>query len=155
MKTLIVGIARSGTSALYFKLKQALPETTWCLYEPPCFDSSDPGGSPSVLAKIVIGPPGEFDYTSFRDFDKKIMIVRDPRDNVVSRVLYGPCATEVFRRDKAKIARFYPGVALQGGRSRQHIRVGVDRVVSQPHRSKLGGATVGAFRPGAGLPPDE
>src|SRR5258708_35181889 len=101
MKTLIVGIARSGTSALYFKLKQALPETTCCLYEPPCFDPSDPGGSPNVLAKIVIGPPGEFDYTSFREFDKKIMIVRDPRDNVVSGVLYGPCATEVFRRDKA------------------------------------------------------
>jgi hypothetical protein len=106
MKTLIVGIARSGTSALYFKLRQALPETTWCLYEPPCFDPLDPGGSPNVLAKIVIGPPGEFDCTSFRQFDKKIMIVRDPRDNVISRVLYGPCATEVFRRDKAKIAVF-------------------------------------------------
>jgi hypothetical protein len=106
MKTLIVGIARSGTSALYFKLKQALPEITWCLYEPPCFDPSDPGGSPNVLAKIVIGPPDEFDYTSFRGFDKKIMIVRDPRDIVVSRVLYGPCATEAFRRDKAKIAVF-------------------------------------------------
>ena len=106
MKTLIVGIARSGTSALYFKLKQALPESTWCLYEPPHFDPSDPGGSANVLAKIVIGRPGAFDYTSFREFDKKIMIVRDPRDNVVSRVLYGPCATETFRNDEAKIAAF-------------------------------------------------
>jgi hypothetical protein len=106
MKILIVGIARSGTSALYFKLKEALPEATWCLYEPPRFDPSDPGGSPDVLAKIVIGPPGEFDYTSFREFDKKIMIVRDPRDNIVSRILYRPCATEAFRKDKAKIAVF-------------------------------------------------
>jgi hypothetical protein len=106
MRTLIVGIARSGTSALYFKLKQALPNTTWCLFEPPRFDPSDPGASADVLAKIVIGPPDDFDYTSFRAFDKKVMIVRDPRDNVVSRLLYGPCATEVFRKDKAKVAVF-------------------------------------------------
>ena len=66
MKTLIVGIARSGTSALYFKLKQALPESTWCLYEPARFDPTDPGSSANVLAKIVIGRPGAFDYTSFR-----------------------------------------------------------------------------------------
>ena len=70
------------------------------------FDPSDPGSSANVLAKIVIGRPGAFDYTSFREFDKKIMIVRDPRDNVVSRVLYGPCATEAFRNDEAKIAAF-------------------------------------------------
>jgi hypothetical protein len=106
MKTLIVGISRSGTSALYFKLKQALPDSTWCLYEPPRFDPSDPGGSPNVLAKILIGPPSDFDYTSFREFDKKIMIVRDPRDNIVSQLLYAPCATESLRRDKAKIAVF-------------------------------------------------
>jgi hypothetical protein len=106
MKTLIVGIARSGTSALYFKLKQALPESTWCLYEPAHFDPSDPGSSANVLAKIVIGRPGEFDYASFRQFDKKIMMVRDPRDNIVSRILYAPCATETFRKDEAKVAAF-------------------------------------------------
>jgi hypothetical protein len=106
MKTLIVGIARSGTSALYFKLKQALPESTWCLYEPAHFDPSESAGSTDVLAKIVIGLPGEFDYTSFRRFDRKIMMVRDPRDNIVSRILYAPCATEAFRNDKAKVAAF-------------------------------------------------
>lgn len=106
MKTLIVGIARSGTSALYFKLKKALPESTWCLYEPAHFDPSDPGSSANVLAKIVIGRPGEFDYASFRQFDKKIMMVRDPRDNIVSRILYAPCATEAFRTDEAKVAAF-------------------------------------------------
>jgi hypothetical protein len=106
MKILIVGIARSGTSALYFKLKQALPDTTWCLYEPPRFDSTDPGGLPDVLAKIVIGPADKFDYTSFCGFDRKIMIVRDPRDNLISRLLYHPCATAAFRADRAKIAVF-------------------------------------------------
>jgi hypothetical protein len=40
-KTLIVGIARSGTSALYFKLREALPPTTWCLFEPREIDPSE------------------------------------------------------------------------------------------------------------------
>jgi hypothetical protein len=106
MKVLIVGIARSGTSALYFKLKQALPESTWCLFEPAHFDPSDPGCPPNVLAKIVVGPPGRFHYDSFREFDRKIMMVRDPRDNIVSRILYRPCGTEAFRKDEAKIAAF-------------------------------------------------
>jgi len=106
MKTLIVGIARSGTSALYFKLKQGLPESTWCLFEPAHFNPSDPAGSANVLAKIVIGLPGEFDYASFRQFDRKIMMVRDPRDNIVSRILYAPCATAAFRKDEAKVAAF-------------------------------------------------
>ena len=57
-----------------------------------------------MLAKIVIGLPGEFEYASFRGFDKKIMLVRDPRDNIVSRLLYAPCATAEIRNDKAKIA---------------------------------------------------
>jgi hypothetical protein len=104
MKILIVGLARSGTTALYFKIKAALPEKTWCLYEPPRFDPSDPGGAPDVLAKILIAPPNTYDYASFRDFDKKIMIVRDPRDSTVSRILYRPCGSRVFRQDEAKVA---------------------------------------------------
>jgi hypothetical protein len=111
-KILIVGIARSGTSALYFKLKQALPESTWCLYEPRCFDPTDPGGSPNVLAKIVIGPPGgNFEYESFRGFDRKIMLVRDPRDNIISRLLYEPCSTGAFRNNKAKVEVFTRALA--------------------------------------------
>jgi hypothetical protein len=106
MKILIVGLARTGTTALYFKIKEALPEKTWCLYEPPRFDPSDPGGAPDVLAKILISLPNTFDYPSFRDFDKKIMIVRDPRDSLVSRVLYRPCGSQVFRQDETKVAAF-------------------------------------------------
>ena len=106
MKILIVGLGRSGTTALYFKIKQALPENTWCLYEPRRFDPFDPGGAPDVLAKILIAPPNIFDYPSFRDFDKRIMIVRDPRDSLVSRILYRPCGSRAFRGDEAKVAAF-------------------------------------------------
>jgi hypothetical protein len=106
MKILIVGLARSGTTALYFKIKQALPNTTWCLYEPPRFDPSDPGGFPDVLSKILITHTADFDYASFHDFEKRILIVRDPRDHLVSRLLYRACADAAFRNVDANVAGF-------------------------------------------------
>jgi hypothetical protein len=113
MRALITGIARSGTSALYFKLKQALPETTWCLFEPPQFDAADLYRQPDVLAKVVIGPPADFDYAPFRGFERKIMIVRDPRDNLVSRLLYHPCGTAAFREDETKVVTFINALRLK------------------------------------------
>src|SRR5271156_672070 len=106
MKILIVGLARSGTTALYFKIRQALPDKTWCLYEPSRFDPSDPGAAPDVLAKILISHTADFDYASFHDFDKRILIVRDPRDHLVSRLLYRACSDSKFRQDDTNVARF-------------------------------------------------
>jgi hypothetical protein len=106
VKTLITGIGRSGTSALYFKLQEALPPTTWCLFEPHALDPSALDASPDVLAKILIGMPYVSDPARLRAFDKKILMVRDPRDNLVSRLLYRPCGTAEIRRDEAKVAAF-------------------------------------------------
>lgn len=106
MRYLIVGGARSGTTALYFKMKQALPEMTWCLYEPAQFDPSGQGDVTHVLAKILIGRRQRSNYESFKGFDKKILIIRDPRDNMLSRLLYLPCGRESFRNDQSKLAIF-------------------------------------------------
>jgi hypothetical protein len=57
MRTLITGIARSGTLALYFKLKEALPETTWYLFEPRHIDAADLHLHPDVLAKTHRNAP--------------------------------------------------------------------------------------------------
>jgi hypothetical protein len=109
MKTLIVGLARSGTSALLFKLKSALPSTTWCLFEPSAFDPSAAAASENVLVKTIIGSPI---FDSFRDFDKKILLVRDPRDNLVSRLLYHPTGMAALRNDQMKVDTFVE--ALRG-----------------------------------------
>jgi hypothetical protein len=106
VKTLITGIGRSGTSALFFKLQKALPPTTWCMFEPHEIDPSALDAAPEVLAKIVTGMPYFSDPARLRAFDKKILIVRDPRDNLVSRLLYRPCGTADIRRDEAKVAAF-------------------------------------------------
>jgi hypothetical protein len=106
MKILVVGLARSGTTALYFKLKEGLPEKTWCLYEPPRFDPAHACESSDVLAKILISHTADFDYASFEAFEKRILIVRDPRDHLVSRLLYRACADPEFRQVDANVAGF-------------------------------------------------
>jgi hypothetical protein len=112
MDILIAGLARSGTTALFFKLKQAAPEISRCLYEPSRLDQPRLSGAPSVLAKIVIDDPDRLDYASFRDFNKKILITRDPRDNLLSHVLYRPCIPE-FRYDDSKLAMFTDALRLK------------------------------------------
>jgi hypothetical protein len=106
VKIIITGIGRSGTSALFSKLQQALPPTTWCLFEPSELDPSALVAVPDVLAKILIGAPYLSDPAGLRAFDKKILIVRDPRDNLVSRLLYRPCGTAEIRSDEVKVAAF-------------------------------------------------
>ena len=105
MKVLIVGLPKSGTTALYTKVKDVLPQETLSLYEPRRFDAAA-AQHKDVLAKILIGQVGDFDYRSFRDFERRILIVRDPRDHLVSRLLYRACADPLFRADDAMVSGF-------------------------------------------------
>ena len=86
-------------------MKQALPASTWCLYEPAHFDPSDPAGLANVLAKIVIGLPGEFDYTSFRQFDRKIIDESAIRATISSAVFF---TLHARRRRSARTRRRSP-----------------------------------------------
>lgn len=93
MKILIVGQGKSGTTALYSALEQSLPPGYTHLFEPLRYTSPSRDGR--ELAKVQINElsrPDEFD-----GFDKKILLVRDPRDNLVSRLLY-----EVYNNDFVK-----------------------------------------------------
>lgn len=84
MKILIAGQAKSGTTALYYAIKQSLPAEYNCLFEPNKYPVNDP--HECVLAKILIN--GNVNIEDFNLFQKKILLVRDPRDNLVSRLLY-------------------------------------------------------------------
>jgi hypothetical protein len=84
MKIVIAGAARSGTTALYYALKQSLPRNYAHKFEPRRYVPKP--GERGVLAKIIINSVdriGDFDC-----FDKRIFLIRDPRDVVVSAVLY-------------------------------------------------------------------
>jgi hypothetical protein len=101
MKIVIFGLAKSGTTAVFYKIKNSLPPDTVCLFEPQSFD---PGAvrkkgiksllsrrrERDVLAKVLpFRPHCSADVDGFSHFERPILIVRDPRDRLISRLLYG------------------------------------------------------------------
>lgn len=100
MRILIAGQAKSGTTALYYALKQTLPRKYTCLFEPRSNDAAAVGGR--VLAKVLINPSLKLDDGIFH---KKILLVRDPRDNLVSRLLYA-IYDQKFLADDGKVGIF-------------------------------------------------
>lgn len=100
MKVVIAGWGRSGTTALFFRLKQAMPQGTVFLFEPREYPDGEIQPADNVLAKILILGKKIFsfetkdwldnrlDYDRFSNFDKKILLVRDPRDRLISGLLY-------------------------------------------------------------------
>jgi hypothetical protein len=111
MRTVIFGLARSGTTALFYKIKNSLPPNTLCLFEPTSFDPQNlkqrkfrsffaGPRKPYVLAKVLpFRPHVAVDAESFSDFEKQILIVRDPRDRLISRLLYGVYHSNFYHLD--------------------------------------------------------
>lgn len=99
---LLLGQPKTGTTALFFALKEAMPAGVRALFEPkqyvPQISDTDTG----VLAKVLTLPG--VDYASFSLFDKKILITRDPRDQKVSDLLYLPY--ELYHNDPERLGRF-------------------------------------------------
>ncbi|MGA2031036.1 MAG: hypothetical protein ABSG68_02165 [Thermoguttaceae bacterium] len=100
MKVLILGLSKSGTTALAYKIFNSLPrDETTLLLERCRFVGA---ATAHVVAKVLIDgyllqlypaddyviPPAAIDLESFAAFDMKILIVRDPKDRAVSAELY-------------------------------------------------------------------
>ena len=100
---LIAGLAKSGTTALFYKIKEVMPADTYCMFEPKQFDATEAAGKDSLLAKVLlVGTEPE----TFNHFKKKILIVRDPRDRIVSGALYRVFNAPEFCKNEAKVAEF-------------------------------------------------
>lgn len=112
MKIVIFGLAKSGTTALFYKIRNSLPRGAVCLFEPRSFDPRvlKAGGikrlltgrrPPDVLAKVLpFRPEGAVDAASFSSFEKQILLVRDPRDRLISRLLYGVYHSAFYDQDE-------------------------------------------------------
>lgn len=95
-RILITGIGKSGSTALFYSILKALPENTVQLFEPETSKKALPDEiMPPALVKSFI-PFSE----NFSSFEKKILLVRDPRDNLISLLLYKPYNI---------IGKFFPG----------------------------------------------
>ncbi len=111
MKIVIFGLAKSGTTALFYKIKNSLSPDTVCLFEPTSFDPRGLKGKapgwlrsrrrePNVLAKVLpFRPHQNIETGSFAQFERQILIVRDPRDRIISRFLYGVFDSNFFGHD--------------------------------------------------------
>ncbi len=88
MKILIVGQAKTGTTGLHYRLRNSLDGVVQELFErTACPPQLDPGAD-HVVAKTLIGGAAPVDLDSFDAFDRKIAIIRDPRDRHISALLY-------------------------------------------------------------------
>jgi hypothetical protein len=109
MKILIAGFGKSGTTGLYSLVKNSLPGNPLCSFEPALGDLT----GDEVLVKSLVGAwqssqrltlhmrPEKhlYKFGAFGQFDKRLFIVRDPRDRIVSGLLY-EAATSRFKSRK-------------------------------------------------------
>jgi hypothetical protein len=87
----IYGQYKTGTTGVFLALRRELPEATRTLFEAPAYAPEPEDTGRSILAKVILGLPGpgwDVDYASFRGFGRHVYIVRDPRDWVVSGLLF-------------------------------------------------------------------
>ena len=87
----IFGQYKTGTTGLYYKIKNSLPASVRTLFEPQRFTTHPDDATRPILAKVILGvsgAPNPIDYDSFLHFDRKVYLIRDPRDWTVSGLLF-------------------------------------------------------------------
>lgn len=99
MKIVIYGLGKSGTSALFYKIRNSLPRGTISLFEPDRYGPREAlrarlGAlrrgriAPDIVAKVLPSGRRPVRLKDFEGFDRQVLIVRDPRDRLVSALLY-------------------------------------------------------------------
>ena len=104
-RILITGIAKSGTTGLYSKVKNSLASDCIGYFEQLGDIEQQMKSSKDIVAKLIL-------YNVFHDnwyevidnlFDKKILIIRDARDVWISDLLYFGGYKHLWSRDKQEI----------------------------------------------------
>lgn len=116
-KTVIYGQYKSGTTACFLKLKNAMHGKLYELFEKVEYNEALNTEKLPVLAKVIIPPncqqyAEEIQYkdkpeklmpdlekklATFNTFEKKIYLVRDPRDWIISAIMFLPQArSEIY-----------------------------------------------------------
>lgn len=87
MRIAIFGQYKTGTTGLFQAIRNACAPEVRCLFEPAGFTELPTDHRTGVLAKVIFDCPG---LVEFKGFEKKVLIVRDPRDWLVSGILFIP-----------------------------------------------------------------
>lgn len=86
MRVLILGEGKSGTTALLRSVATALTNPIE-LFEPVQLERDDVAAEPLVVKKLLMNW-NEAELELVRDFDGRVFIARDPRDRLISHLLY-------------------------------------------------------------------
>lgn len=87
MRIAIFGQYKTGTTALFQVIRNACEPGIRCLFEPGGYMKLPTDHRTGVLAKVILDSPCVNEFTSF---ERKILITRDPRDWLVSTILFMP-----------------------------------------------------------------
>jgi hypothetical protein len=91
LRIAIFGQYKSGTTMLFYSIKDALPSKSRLLFEEQQYTFRRRDRYLPVLAKVILGAPENghaVDYESFLTFDKIVYLIRDPRDWLISGTLF-------------------------------------------------------------------
>ena len=104
MSILISGRGKSGTTGMYNTVKASLPpsEPDWvCVFEPSVPEPMQAlrrlAPDAPVLTKVIFNRESQAGI-DLADFDQRVMMVRDPRDVVISTLLFRPLVVRSMRR---------------------------------------------------------
>ena len=86
MRVLIVGEGKSGTTALLRSVASALGEPAE-LFEPADLVAADISPDPLVAKKLLLSW-SDAESEALPRFDKHVLVIRDPRDRLISHLLY-------------------------------------------------------------------
>jgi hypothetical protein len=89
----IFGQYKTGTTGLYSKVLHSLPAdaAVRTLFEPSRYTPEPADADRALLAKVILRMPegwDDVDYASFDGFTRRVRLVRDPRDWLVSGTLF-------------------------------------------------------------------
>jgi hypothetical protein len=102
VRVVIVGLGKSGTTALLFAVRSAMPANTQVIFEP---HGPVALQATEVAAKVLLNPRFPLAHAFYRQFDKIVLLVRDPRDLLISKALYRIFGGKLHS-DPAKIDRY-------------------------------------------------
>ncbi len=87
-KIVIFGQYKTGTTGVFYKIRNSLDGPVRELFECNEYVSSAEDSRRWILAKTMLVYNGPIQYRTFMDFQKKLYIIRDPRDWAVSAALF-------------------------------------------------------------------
>jgi len=114
LKIVLFGLGKSGTSALFYKVVNSVPGRAIALFEPQSHGPVDRARehlkalkrgyvARHVVAKVLPYGRRPVRLADFDRFDRQVLIVRDPRDRLVSELLYRSYHASFARRDEAAL----------------------------------------------------